>query len=128
MTLLYFLLMISALIFFHELGHYTFARIAKVHVVTFSIGFGKPLIQWQRKGTSYQFCLIPLGGYVKLLGDDPHEEIPPELEDAAFLKKSLWHRFWIIFGGPLFISSEVIFLLPRSKISSSIIIHIFLLF
>lgn len=102
MTLLYFLLMISALIFFHELGHYTFARIAKVHVVTFSIGFGKPLIQWQRKGTSYQFCLIPLGGYVKLLGDDPHEEIPPELEDAAFLKKSLWHRFWIIFGGPLF--------------------------
>jgi len=102
MTFIYFVLMISGLIFFHELGHYTFARLSKVHVVTFSIGFGPTLLQWRRKGTQYRLAAIPLGGYVKLLGDDPQEEVPPELENAAFLKKSLWHRFWIILGGPLF--------------------------
>jgi regulator of sigma E protease len=102
MTFLYFVLMISGLIFFHELGHYTFARLSKVHVVTFSIGFGPTLLRWNRKGTVYQLAAIPLGGYVKLLGDDPHEEVPSELKDSAFLNKSLWHRFWIILGGPLF--------------------------
>ena len=94
--------MIGGLIFFHELGHYVFARIAGVHVVTFSIGIGPSIYQWSRKGTTYRLAAIPLGGYVRLLGDDPTEEVSEELWEQSFAAKSLWKRFWIVFGGPLF--------------------------
>jgi regulator of sigma E protease len=102
MTLLFFLLMIGGLIFFHELGHYVFARIAGVQVVTFSVGIGPTIYKWVRKDTTYRIAAIPLGGYVRLLGDDPSEEVPEEVFEKSFGAKSLWKRFWIVFGGPLF--------------------------
>ncbi len=102
MSAVYFVLLLGGLIFFHELGHYTMARLSRVHVVVFSIGFGPALLRWARRGTEYRIAAFPLGGYVKLLGDDPTEEVPEHLADGAFRNKGLWPRFWIVSGGPLF--------------------------
>ncbi len=102
MSVVYFILLLGGLIFFHELGHYVMARLLGVHVVTFSIGFGPTLAAWRRRGTQYRVAALPLGGYVKLLGDDPGEEVPEGLESRAFLEQTLWRRFLIVFGGPLF--------------------------
>ena len=102
MSFFYFILLLGGLIFFHELGHYVMARLAGVQVVTFSIGFGTSIVRFNRGGTEYRIALIPLGGYVKLLGDDPLEPVPAEMRSKAFLEQSLWKRFWIVFGGPLF--------------------------
>ena len=65
-----FVLVLSFLVYFHELGHYSVARFFNVAVERFSIGFGKPLAQWTAKnGTHWSVGRIPLGGYVKFLGD-----------------------------------------------------------
>ncbi len=74
MDLLYFILLISTLIFVHELGHFAFAKIFGVKVITFSIGFGPTLLRLRGKETEYCIALIPLGGFVKMLeesGPDP---------------------------------------------------------
>jgi regulator of sigma E protease len=102
MSVVYFILLLGGLIFFHELGHYVMARLLGVHVVTFSIGFGPTLLSWRSRGTDYRLAALPLGGYVKLLGDDPGEEVPEGLNSRAFMEQTLWRRFLIIFGGPLF--------------------------
>lgn len=98
-----FLLFLGPLVFFHELGHFLFARLAGVRVETFSIGFGPKLLKFKRGDTVYAFSLIPLGGYVKMFGDNPlsEEEMTPEEEKVAYTKKGRWARFWIVFGGPL---------------------------
>jgi regulator of sigma E protease len=102
-SLLIFFLFLGPLIFFHELGHFFFARLFGVRVETFSIGFGPKLFSWKKGDTTYAFSVIPLGGYVKMFGDDPLSETPltPEEEKVAYTKKSKWARFWIVFGGPL---------------------------
>jgi len=98
-----FILFLFPLIFFHELGHYLFARLFGVRVVTFSMGFGKKLIKFKRGFTEYAISLIPFGGYVKMYGDDPlnKEEIPEDERKYSFVYQSKWARFWIVFGGPL---------------------------
>ncbi len=102
-SILIFVLFLGPLIFFHELGHFMFARLFGVRVEVFSIGFGPKILKWRRKDTEYALSVIPLGGYVKMFGDDPFREQP--LTDAekavAFNHKSKWARFWIVFGGPL---------------------------
>ena len=66
----YFILLISVVVFIHEYGHYYFAKKYKVTVTDFSIGFGKELFGWfDKDGTRWKVCLIPLGGYVKFFGD-----------------------------------------------------------
>ncbi|MBF0359915.1 MAG: RIP metalloprotease RseP [Oligoflexia bacterium] len=99
-----FILFLCPLIFFHELGHFIFARLFGVRVETFSIGFGPKLARFVRGGTEYVISLIPLGGYIKMFGDDPlnEQELTPEEKKVAFNHKSKWARFWIVFGGPLF--------------------------
>src|SRR5690606_39962970 len=90
-------------IFFHELGHFFFDRLFGVRVEVFSIGFGPKILKFVKNGTQYAVSLIPLGGYVKMFGDDPFSEVEltPEEKKVAFNHKSKWARFWIVFGGPL---------------------------
>jgi regulator of sigma E protease len=101
--ILIFILFLGPLIFFHELGHFFFARFFGVRVEVFSIGFGPKILKWRRKDTEYALSVIPLGGYVKMFGDDPFREQPltEEEKKVAFNHKSKWARFWIVFGGPL---------------------------
>lgn len=98
-----FFIFLGPLIFFHELGHFFFARLFGVRVEVFSIGFGPKIFKYVHKGTEYALSLIPLGGYVKMFGDDPFSEIQLSEEEKkqAFNYKSKVARFWIVFGGPL---------------------------
>ncbi len=101
--ILIFIVFLFPLILFHELGHFIFAKIFGVRVEVFSIGFGPKLFKFKRRFTEYAVSLIPLGGYIKMFGDDPlaKETIPLADRDGAFTCKGKWARFWIIFGGPL---------------------------
>lgn len=101
--ILIFVIFLGPLIFFHELGHFFFARLFGVRVEVFSIGFGPKILKYVHKGTEYALSIIPLGGYVKMFGDDPFSEIPltEEEKKVAFNHKSKFARFWIVFGGPL---------------------------
>jgi regulator of sigma E protease len=96
-----FLLLLGLLIFIHELGHFAVARFFGVRVETFSIGFGKKILKWRRGDTDYCVSIIPLGGYVKMFGDDPTKELPPSERDVAFLHKPVGQRIWIVLAGPL---------------------------
>lgn len=101
--ILIFVIFLGPLIFFHELGHFFFARFFGVRVEVFSIGFGPKIFKYLHKGTEYAISIIPLGGYVKMFGDDPFSEVQLSEEEkkVAFNHKSKWARFWIVFGGPL---------------------------
>lgn len=101
--ILIFVLFLCPLIFFHELGHFFFARFFGVRVEVFSIGFGPKIFKYVKNGTQYAISIIPLGGYVKMFGDDPFSEVPltEEEKKVAFNHKTKWARFWIVFGGPL---------------------------
>jgi regulator of sigma E protease len=101
--ILIFVIFLGPLIFFHELGHFFFARFFGVRVEVFSIGFGPKIFKYIHKGTEYALSIIPLGGYVKMFGDDPFSEVAlsDEEKKVAFNHKSKWARFWIVFGGPL---------------------------
>ncbi len=101
--ILIFVIFLGPLIFFHELGHFFFARFFGVKVEVFSIGFGPKVFKHVRNGTEYALSIIPLGGYVKMFGDDPFSEVQltEEEKKVAFNHKSKWARFWIVFGGPL---------------------------
>lgn len=101
--ILIFVVFLGPLIFFHELGHFFFARLFGVRVEVFSIGFGPKIFKYLHKGTEYAISIIPLGGYVKMFGDDPFSEVTltEEEKKVAFNHKSKWARFWIVFGGPL---------------------------
>lgn len=98
-----FLIFLCPLVFFHELGHFLFARLFGVRVEVFSLGFGPKLFKFKRGDTEYAFSLIPLGGYVKMFGDDPlsMNEIPFEERAKSFTHKGKFARFWIVLGGPL---------------------------
>jgi regulator of sigma E protease len=93
---------LSLLIFFHELGHYLFARIFSVGVEKFSLGFGPKIIGKTLGRTDYRISLIPLGGYVKLVGEDPTEEVNIADEPYSFSKKSVWQKMIVVAAGPIF--------------------------
>lgn len=106
MTVLAFLLALGVLITVHEWGHYRVAVACGVKVLTFSIGFGKPLLRWKSRkphaGQDTEFCisLIPLGGYVKML--DEHEgDVTSQDLPMAFNRQPLWARAAIVSAGPL---------------------------
>lgn len=100
MGLITFLLVLSVLVFIHELGHFLAARFFGVTVHTFSIGFGKRLISKEFKGTTWQFSLIPLGGYVKMKGQDDSNPALIETGDDSYNTKKPWQRIIILFAGP----------------------------
>ncbi len=96
-------LMLAFLIFVHELGHFTIARICGVKVEVFSIGFGKKLCFFKLFGTQFALSLIPLGGYVKLKGmDDKEENKTNETTNDSYAQKSPFQKLWILFGGAFF--------------------------
>ncbi len=97
-----FILLIGGLIFFHELGHFIVARLCRVRVLQFSIGFGPQLYSFTRNDTEYRIGAFPLGGYVRMLGMDPSDEMEGEDCEDSFQNKSLWKRIAIVFAGPAF--------------------------
>ena len=110
--MLSFIVTISILVTIHEFGHYWVARLCGVHVVRFSVGFGKPI--WMKRGappavstsdkplapTEYAVAMIPLGGYVKML-DGREDSVPEEHYHLTFNSKSVWQRIAITAAGPL---------------------------
>lgn len=97
----YFVILIGLLVFIHEAGHFAFAKLFKVKVHVFSLGFGPKIFGYQKGETFYKVSALPLGGYVKMLGEDPTEQIGPEDKGRAFSDKPPWQRFLIIVGGPV---------------------------
>jgi len=94
-------ILLGGLIFFHEFGHYLVAKLLGVTVEIFSIGFGKKLLKKKIGETEYCLSLFPLGGYVKLLGDDPYKGVPPSEAERAFFTQKLYKRFLIVAAGPI---------------------------
>lgn len=95
-----FLLVLSFLVFFHELGHFLAARYFGVKVHVFSIGFGKKIFAKQWMGTTWQIALIPLGGYVQMKGQDDRNPNLKELGNDSYNTKRPWQRIIILFAGP----------------------------
>jgi regulator of sigma E protease len=96
-------LVLAGLIFFHELGHFLAARLLGVGVRTFSIGFGKSLLSWQGGKTRYQISLVPLGGYVDLVGMRSDEKVEePFTEAESYCAHSPLQRLLTVAAGPLF--------------------------
>src|SRR5690242_14244357 len=119
LILIAFVCVLGPLVFFHELGHYLMARLFGIPAETFSIGFGHELVGWtDRQGTRWKVAWLPLGGYVKFVGDmtpastpGDVEQIPPELRDRAFQLRPVWQRFLVVLAGPLanFVLAIIIF-------------------
>lgn len=101
-TILATLVVIGVLIFVHELGHFLVAKYFGVGVEVFSLGFPPKLLHKQVGETDYRISIVPLGGYVKLMGENPNDEVPPELEAKSFSHRPLAQRFAIVAAGPLF--------------------------
>ena len=96
-----FIVTLGILVTFHEFGHFWVARRCGVKVLTFSVGFGKPIWQRQgRDGTVYQVGIIPLGGYVRML-DERVDSISPDEHHVTFNSKTVWQRAAIIAAGPI---------------------------
>ncbi len=100
MSVVYFLLMVGVLVMIHEFGHFTAAKLLDFKVLRFSIGFGRPLFRVAGRETEYQVAVIPLGGYVRILGEDASEEIPLEHARRSFHAKPIWQRLIVVFAGP----------------------------
>jgi regulator of sigma E protease len=97
------------MILIHEFGHYAVAKLLGVRVEVFSIGFGKRLLGFRKGDTDYRISAIPLGGYVKMSGENPMDERTGD--PAEFLSHSRWHRFLIAIAGPAMNIMLAIFLL-----------------
>lgn len=97
-----FIVVLGVLIFFHELGHFLVARFFGVGVERFSLGFGPRLFGKTIGRTDYRISLVPLGGYVKMVGEEPDAPLPPEDVPYSFTHKSVGKRALIVFAGPLF--------------------------
>ncbi len=94
---------LGLLIFAHEFGHFIVAKLSGVHVLKFSLGFGKRLFGWRIGDTDYMVSAFPLGGYVKMLGEEEDgEELTPEQKKHSFLAQPVYKRALIVFAGPLF--------------------------
>jgi regulator of sigma E protease len=93
---------LGVLIVFHEFGHFLLAKLSGVGVLTFSVGFGPKLWVKKRGETEYALSAFPLGGYVKMVGEDPDEEVQQTEIEKSFAHKSLLKRMAIVVAGPGF--------------------------
>lgn len=102
-TFFSFILVLGLLIFVHELGHFLFAKLCGVRVLKFSLGFGPRLVGKTYGETEYVISAFPLGGFVKMFGENPDEkEMAAEDKAASFAHKTVFQRFLIVIAGPLF--------------------------
>lgn len=116
-TVVSFAVVLGVLVFFHEFGHYLAARWRGVHVEVFSIGFGRALFSWTaRSGTLWKIAWLPLGGYVKLHGQERPQDVPEEVRASwipgqTFHEKSVLSRAIIVAAGPVanFVLAAVVF-------------------
>jgi regulator of sigma E protease len=97
-----FVIILVPLVVFHEFGHFVFAKLFGVKAEIFSVGFGPRLWGKQMGETEFRLSAIPMGGYVKLLGEDREAEVSPEEQKRALHRQAPWKRFFIFVGGPLF--------------------------
>jgi regulator of sigma E protease len=97
-----FVVVLGVLIFFHELGHFLVARLFGVGVERFSLGFGPRILGKQVGITDYRISAIPLGGYVKMVGEEPDSEIDPAEIPISFTHKHVFKRILIVAAGPFF--------------------------
>ena len=108
LVLVGFVCMLGPLVFFHEFGHYIVARMFKIPAEAFSIGFGRELVGWTDKhGTRWKIAWLPLGGYVRFVGDMTPASNPADAEsvseedrDRAFQFRPVWQRFLVVLAGP----------------------------
>ena len=100
-TVLSALIILGLLVFVHELGHFWVAKRGKVGVLAFSLGFGPRLFGLRRGGTDYRFSAIPLGGFVRMVGEHPGDEVEPQDIPRSFSHKPLAWRFAIVAAGPI---------------------------
>ena len=116
-----FALLLGVLIFIHELGHFLAARYFGVKVEIFSLGFGPKILKYKKGDTLYCLSLLPLGGYVKMFGDNPLEEPEEKKKPQAFLYKKASQKWLIAFAGPfmnLTFTLFAFFLLSKSGMPS----------
>ncbi|MBI5875204.1 MAG: RIP metalloprotease RseP, partial [Deltaproteobacteria bacterium] len=100
-TLISFLIVLGILVFIHELGHFIIAKISGVGVLKFSLGFGPKLIGIKRGETEYLISALPLGGYVKMVGESTDEEVKPEENEKSFANKPISKKAAIVVAGPI---------------------------
>ncbi len=96
------IIVLGILVFVHELGHFILAKKLGIGVITFSLGFGPKLIGRKIGETQYQVAAVPLGGFVKLVGENPEEEVKEEDRARSFSSAPIWKRAMIICAGPFF--------------------------
>lgn len=98
----WFVVVLGVLVAFHEFGHFLMARWVGVRVLKFSLGFGPKLFGRQIGDTEYLVSAVPLGGYVKLFGEEESDATTPEEQRHSFTHQNLWSKVLIVFGGPGF--------------------------
>jgi regulator of sigma E protease len=98
LSIVAFIFVLGVLVFVHEFGHYAVAKLFKVRVEVFSLGFGKRLFGFRRGDTDYRISLLPLGGYVKMAGENPMEAKTGD--PGEFMSHPRWQRFLIAIAGP----------------------------
>ena len=112
-----FIVVLGILIFFHELGHFLVAKLFNVKVLKFSLGFGVTLIGKKVGETEYVISTVPLGGYVKMLGenDEEAEDVPPEEAERSFNNQKVIKRIAIVAAGPIFNILLALFLIKAES-------------
>jgi regulator of sigma E protease len=101
-TIISTIIVLGILVFVHELGHFLLAKKLGVGVLKFSLGFGPKLIGKKIGETEYQIAVFPLGGFVKLIGENPEEEVKEEDRGRSFSAQPIWKRALIVSAGPFF--------------------------
>jgi len=124
MSIIYFLIVLSVLVMIHEFGHFIVAKRIGVRVEKFSFGFGPKLFSIKKGDTEYLISAIPLGGYVKMAGDEPGEKLKGD--KGEFLSRKIYERFNIIVAGPLlnymlaFLIFSVIFMFGSPTLTTEV--------
>ncbi|MBN1828373.1 MAG: RIP metalloprotease RseP [Deltaproteobacteria bacterium] len=95
------IILLGILVFVHELGHFLAAKYSGVGILKFSLGFGPRLLSRKLGETEYMISLVPLGGYVKMLGESDDDDVNPEDESRSFHRQSIWKKIAIVAAGPL---------------------------